>query len=105
MSLATLREAAMSRKTVTHLVQNCIGKTLKEDIYSCMRKSPFSISVDQSSDIYGKNYLAICVKYLEENKCDEPATKLLSIVQMGDSYTGEAIFEKVKDEVLIDKEI
>lgn len=104
-SLSTFRDAVLSRQTVTDLVQNCIGKTLKEDIYYCMRKSPFSISVDQSSDIYGKNYLAICVKYLEENECEEPATKLLSIVQMGESYTGEAIFEKVKAEVLIDKEI
>ena len=105
MSIATLKNTFMSRKIITHLIQNCIGRTLKEDLYICMRKSPFSISVDQSTDIFGKNYLAICVKFLGENSSEEPFTKLLSVIQMGDSYTGEAIFAKVKAEVLIDKEI
>ena len=57
-----------------------------------MRRSPFSLSLDQSSDSYGKNYLAVCVKYLPENNLPEPKTKLLGIIQMGDSYTGEVIF-------------
>ena len=64
-----------------------------------MRRSPF-LSLDQSSDSYGKNYLAVCVKYLPENNLPEPKIKLLGIIQMGDSYTGEVIFNKILSEVL-----
>ena len=90
--LNILKMTSISRNTLSHLVQNCIGQSIKEELYKEMRRSPFSLSLDQSSDSYGKNYLAVCVKYLPENNLPEPKTKLLGIIQMGDSYTGEVIF-------------
>lgn len=100
-----LKEASLSKTTATKITQICIAKTLKDKIFAELKISPFSLSLDASSDKFGANYLAIFVKYLESNDSKEPTTKLISVVKMGDSYTGETIFQKVQEEVLFDHEI
>ena len=46
-------------------VAKSISDTLKNFLYSKLSDSPFSLSMDSSSDVSGHTYLAICAKYLD----------------------------------------
>ena len=70
-----------------------------------LQDSSFLISIDEISDINGTVYLAISVRYFEQDILQQPVTKLLSILPMGDSSTGETLYNKVKEEVLISKDV
>ena len=79
-----------------------ICSTLKLDLFDQLRKTPFSLSVDESSDAYGNSYLAICAKYLDDFN-DSMNTKLLSIIPISTSSEGKTIYKKLKDKVLFDE--
>jgi hypothetical protein len=61
--------------------------------------------VDESSDIYWKSYLAICATYFEDGNFQKPVTKLISILPITTSSTGEVLFKKIEEGILSDAEI
>jgi len=52
--------------TIVTKVSKSISTTLKNELYDELRSSPFSLSLDSSSDIHGNTYMAVCVKYLDK---------------------------------------
>ena len=72
-------------------VAKSVSLYLKAELFSYLRKSPFSLSADTSSDINGQSFLAISAKYLKSEKAINSTTKLLSILPIGETSTGESI--------------
>ena len=61
--------------------------------------------MDGSSDTYGTSYLAISAKYLDEKESKLPINKLISIIPMEETSTGQVLYEKIKREILFDEGI
>lgn len=99
-----LEQYSCSRKKVVK-VTNKISTSLKGELFEQLRTSPFSLSVDESSDVYGQSYLAICVRFLEGSDYNKLSTKLISILPRTDSSVGEVLYNKVKREILVDPKI
>jgi len=87
-----------SRQTVTR-VAKAIGDTLREELYSSLESSPFSLSVDKSSDQFGKIYLVVCAKFLPEHL----TTKLITTLPVTKSSTGQVLFNDNVNKVLINR--
>ena len=99
-----LRDYTVNRQIVTK-ASNIVCDTLKADMYYAMKNSPFSISIDTSSDVHGHTYLAICIRYLEENNFERPVTKLFSILPITDSSTGETISNKIMTQIFVNDDV
>ena len=80
---------------MTNIMKNCIGDVLQDKILLEMEQSPYSLLIDGSSSILGSKYLAIMVRYLKPNE-DLPTTKLIPIVDIGTTSTGESLYTKFK---------
>jgi len=102
-SLSCISEHSTSRDTITNITK-VIGKTLKFDLLQDLRSSPFSLSVDSSSDIHGNTFFAICARFLDDDH-DRPVVKLLQVIPITVSSTGEALFTKIEEEILKDEDI
>ena len=98
-----IERSHISTTTAIKIIRECIGTTLKESLFDQMRSKPFSILTDQSSDVYGGKYLALLIRYIDIAK-ETPVTKLISIVEIESCSTGLILYNKVKQEFLIDEE-
>ena len=96
-----LQSFSLSRKTASEITKKCIGGYLKEKVFKELEQFPFSLAVDESSDIFGDAYLAITVKMLKENSIQ---TKLISVIELSDSKTGKALYDLVKSELFSGEE-
>jgi hypothetical protein len=99
-----LQQFYTSRRTIVK-VANAMCDSLKTETFCKLRKSLFSLALDESSDIYGNSYLAVSARILELNNLDKTSTKLISIIPMQDSSTGAVLYDKVKSSILLDAEI
>ena len=98
-----LQRAHIGRTTLTKVVSECIGGTLKQKLLEELKNSPFSIMIDASSDIYKGKYLAILVRYLSNSEY-LPVTKLVSIIEIGSESTGEVLYKKISEEFFTENE-
>ena len=101
--LTFIKEYDITRNTVQK-INNVISQTLKVSIFERLESSPFSLSLDGASDRFGKSFLAVCAKYVDENH-DSVNSKLLSIIPLGGSSTGEVLYEKIKETILKNERI
>ena len=97
-----LQQYQTSRNNVVKVAQS-ISSTLKNELFGELRHSPFSLSLDSSSDIHGNCYLAVCCKYLEEGNLKAPSSKLITILPLTTSSTGETIFNLIKEKILFEE--
>jgi len=54
--------------------------------------------MDVSSDVHGGKYLAIFVRYANFKE-GNIATKLLKVIELGYTHTGEALYNLLKEEI------
>ena len=101
---SVLQDYSISRKTVTKATES-ICDTLKGEIFQELRSSPFSLSLDLSTDSFGRTYMGVCARYLEEENYELPQVKLISILPISTSSTGETIAQLILDKILIDEEL
>jgi len=99
-----IRSFRVTRQNIVKLTQE-MCRNLKSQLYDQLRCTPFSLSIDASSDIYGSTYLAICAKHIDSKNPDQVLNKLVTILPITTSSTGEVLFEKVTKELLFDEEI
>ena len=76
-----LQQYTISRRTATKAIKT-ISNTLKTNVFQELRSSPFSLSLDASSDCYGSTYFAVCARLLEEDNYDKPQMKLVAVLPM-----------------------
>jgi len=98
-----IQNYTVNRRTVTSATYS-ICETLREEIFLNLKSSPFSLSLDASSDAYGYSYLAICARYMELGY-DRTVTKLITILPLTTSSTGKTIFNMIMEKVPTTDEI
>lgn len=54
----------MNRQKASKISNDVIGNVFKESLLEKLRKSPFSIAIDEGSDEHGYSYIGVSVKYL-----------------------------------------
>jgi len=100
---SVLNNTTLSRITCAEIIRECICPSLKEEIIMNLTQSPYSLSLDETSDRFGSSYLAVMATYLPQITFDstkgptEPITKLASIIELEESHTGEAIYKKLQE--------
>jgi len=72
---------------MTPLTKDCIDATLKEKLLRELKDTYFSILVDETSDLYGGNYIGLIVRYLEKGN-EFLKNKVLAVIELGISGTG-----------------
>jgi hypothetical protein len=97
--IRTIQQCRMGRTMVTKIVTDCICGVLKEEILASLAKSPYSLAIDESTDAYGSSYLAICAKYLTQEKQSTPITKLFSIIQLKKNKKAPELYRILKEEI------
>jgi hypothetical protein len=58
--------------------------------------------MDSSSDISGYSFLAVCARFIDELKQEEPLTKLISLIPLSESSTGASLEKLILEKVLVD---
>jgi hypothetical protein len=53
-----------------------------------MEETPYSISIDEGSAKGKTEFLAICMRYLPNDTAVKCCTKLVGLLEMGESFTG-----------------
>jgi len=91
-----IQKASLSSTKMVGIITKCIAGDMREEIFKDLSQSPFSLILDETSDLVGGIYLALHVRYIshKENKI---LTKLLAIQQLHSDTTGAALFEKVRE--------
>ena len=93
-----IKRAHTSSTSITQIIKHCVGNTFKEKVFEDLKQNPFSLLIDCTSGLYGDSYMAILARY--SNKfTDGPTVKLIGVIELGGSSTGEALFEKIQEEV------
>ena len=95
-SVKDLLKISLSNVTATKIITKCVSVVLRESILIDLANNSFSLSIDESSDIYGEGFLTITTKYIKEGAL---TTRLLSILPLGERKTGEALYNKIKEAV------
>ena len=96
----------MNRTYAYTIANQVIGRKLKSDILKQLKASAYSIALDEASDPYGTSYLGICVKYITYEDGLQIQTSYLSLVELDETgKSGQAIYNKLHDELLKDPEI
>ena len=99
-----LQDYQIDRNKVTQTTK-ILSNILKKSLFEELAASPFSLSIDESSDVHGNTFLAICAKYIEPDNYDRPLTKLISILPITTSSTGETLYKLISEKVICSEAI
>ena len=61
-----MQNVKLNRRKATSIVRNVIAPSYKETLTSILKKVPFSISIDESTDITTQQSICIVVRYFHE---------------------------------------
>jgi len=93
-----VQNAHLSDKTMSQIIRRCISDDLQDELFNYLQKAPFSLMIDESSDFYGGKYLALLIRYIDDQE-QKPATKLITIVELEDLTTGEELYKRINASV------
>jgi len=80
---------------ITKIISKVIAPILKESYFTRLESNPFSLAIDASTNA-NVEYLAINGRYFEHDYNPIPVTKLISLLKVKESCTGQAIFDSLK---------
>jgi len=83
----------MSNKTSTQILNQMV-QYYKDKLFYDLKSSPFALSFDESTDIYGPCYLCTNVRYIKEGQI---FNKVLALTELGEEITGEKLFSVVHE--------
>lgn len=84
----------INQNHVRYIAHNGFCKFLKLKYFKKLELSPYSISIDEAT-LHNVEYLAINARFMEDSECTKSTTKLIGLIKMDDSSTGEALYETV----------
>ena len=73
-----------------------IGETIKQQLLNKISSTPYSIAVDEGSTITDECYLAVSVRYFSNPDDSLTTTKMLCMLPIGESTTGESLFKLIQ---------
>jgi hypothetical protein len=98
-----IQDTKIDRNITSCIIRDCISPTVRKEIIDQLKQSPFSLSVDESTDIHGSTYLAVATTYLPHATDNgrtifkEPVTSLVNVIELDDSHSGKALYTQLKD--------
>ena len=95
---SVIKESKINRHKASDIIINEIQFYLKENLEASLVKYPFSIMLDESSDLSKKKFLAIMTQYFDPNQ--GVITQLHSFKECSIDASADALFKIVKDNIL-----
>jgi len=86
------------------MTQKCINLSIEAQIFEDLEVSSFSLLIDGGSGFYWTSYLTVCAKYIGKDS-KELKTKLLSLIELGENSTSEALFNEIEKSILKENQI
>jgi len=96
-SFTKLQTYTMNKNHATKIARNCIAPYLKQKRLEDLNKSPFSIAVDEGTAKGNVTYLAISARYFANEEDVTTTTKLLGLIEMATSSTGETLYTLIRN--------
>lgn len=96
-SSKSLSSYRMNRKHVGIISTHCIGPHFKEQYLDLLTRTPYSISMDEGKTKTNVQYLAINARFIPNENGTKTVTKLLGLVEIKESQTGETIYKMLED--------
>lgn len=93
----SLSKFNLNKKHITKIANQCIGPHVQNSYLKKLEDTFFSISLDEGS-IQGRiEYLMITARFFETNDSERTTTKLLSVLELEGSRTGETLHKFVEN--------
>jgi len=87
----TISKATINDHQISQIARNCIARTIQQKLFRQLEDSPYSISLDEASDKFGKGFLALSARYFSRKDANDPQTLFLGLIELEDSATGEIL--------------
>ena len=100
----TIQAFTTSRQTVTKVTKS-ISQSIRKKLFSQLKCSPFSLSIDPGSDLYGSAYLSVSARFIDSESPEEVVTRFLSIIPITTESTGLTLFNHICTNILYDPEV
>ena len=96
----TLEGTPISNVKAAQISRECISKSFKESIFEDLKKYPFALIFDESSDIFDLPFLCTHVRYVKDGKI---INRLLSLEQINEDATEQSLLGNSKTKFLMKK--
>jgi len=96
-SVEDLSSFIMNRKHMNEIATHCVGPYFKEKYLAMLTNTPYSFSMDEGKTKDNVQYLAINARFLPNEGSTKTETRLLGMVQIAESQTGETIYKILGD--------
>ena len=100
----TIKNTHISKTTAKIIIKDCISATMRQHLLEICKSNYFSLLLDESSDLYGRKYLAVLIRYIDTSK-RSVKTQILNILEVGTKSTGEELTRIIKENIFTDQKI
>jgi len=82
----------VDRNHISDIAGSCLGPFFQQSYLNLLKNTPFSLSLDEGSIKGNTEYLAVNARYLETSTSLHTTTKLIAMIQLEGSKTGETLY-------------
>jgi len=93
----SLSTFTMNRKHVSNIATFCIAPHFRQMYLDLLAKTPYSIAIDEGETKTGVQYLAINARFIPLETAIKTETKLLGLVEVKESQTGQDIYSMLSE--------
>ena len=96
-SVNSLQSFTVNRNHISEIAKFGISPSLKEEYLKILETTPYSVSLDESGSKGNTQYLAISARFLPSIEATQTVTKLLGLLEMKTSASGETLYQMLTD--------
>jgi len=95
-NVEALKNYTLNANHISQIASRCIESDLQAKYLNLLKRSPFSIALDETSSCNNEEFVAINARLLQEDSY-LPTTKLIALLKIEESSTGENLYNLVHD--------
>ena len=101
-STENVRAYSCNDEHIRRFATDVVAPILKKIHLSELEKKPFYLAIDEASNA-NIEYHAVAATYYQNNRDILPSNKLIALLQVEESCTGEALYKKLWDLLFVDE--
>ncbi|XP_018800383.1 PREDICTED: uncharacterized protein LOC108975974, partial [Bactrocera latifrons] len=94
-----IKNVDLGRKKCTSIIKNVVAKEEKDNLVNKLKVNPFSVMIDESTDIGLNKHMCILARFYDEEK-GRVMVKLLDLLPIGADCTADALNKTFKELIL-----
>ncbi|XP_054083617.1 protein FAM200C-like [Zeugodacus cucurbitae] len=94
-----IKNVDLGRKKCTSIIKTVVAKEEKDNLVNKLKANPFSVMIDESTDIGLNKHMCILARFYDEEK-GRVVVKLLDLLPIGADCTADALYKTFKELML-----